>query len=190
MEEFLLFFLSIFVFFIIMNKLYKKKEIVTIKSTIDNREYIVRKLPDAKEAANRLAIVNKKVLQLIASLDPETKDGIDDLQNNYNPKALSETIDGAKYTSYSVNKGEKISICIRRKGDKTFIDDNTIMFVVIHELAHVMTDEVGHTPLFWENMKFLLEEAEKVGIYRPVNYSEEPSQYCGMEINTTPYDFK
>ena len=78
----------------------------------------------------------------------------------------------------------------RRKGDNTFIDDNTIMFVVIHELAHVMTDEVGHTPLFWENMKFLLEEAEKVGIYRPVNYSEEPSQYCGMEINTTPYDFK
>ena len=92
MEEFLLFFLSIFVFFIIMNKLYKKKEIVTIKSTIDNREYIVRKLPDAKEAANRLAIVNKKVLQLIASLDPETKDGIDDLQNNYNPKGFPKQL--------------------------------------------------------------------------------------------------
>ena len=53
-----------------------------------------------------------------------------------------------------------------------------------------MTDEVGHTPLFWDNMKFLLEEGEKEGIYKPINYEKEPSQYCGMEINTTPYDFK
>ena len=52
-----------------------------------------------------------------------------------------------------------------------------------------MTDEVGHTPLFWDNMKYLLEEAEKINIYKPINYEKEPVQYCGMEINTTPYDF-
>ena len=133
MEEFLLFFLSIFVFFIVMNKLYKKGEIVTVKSNIDRRKYIVRKLPDAKEAANRIAIINKKVLQLIASLNEDEKEGISDLQNNYNPNTLSETLNDSKYTSYSVNKGEKLSICIRKK-DNTFIDDNTILFVVIHEL--------------------------------------------------------
>ena len=187
MEEFLLFFLSIFVFFIVMNKLYKKREIVTLKSTVDNQIYIVRKLPDAKDAANKLAIINQKVLRLIASLD-ESKEGVDDLQKNYNPRSLSETIDGAKYTSYSVNKGEKISICIRSK-DNVIIDDNTVLFVVIHELAHVMTNEIGHTPLFWSNMKYLLEEAERIGIYKPINYEKEPVQYCGMEINTTPYEF-
>lgn len=187
MEEFLLFFLSIFVFFIVMNKLYKKREIVTLKSTVDNQIYIVRKLPDAKDAANKLAIINQKVLRLIASLD-ESKEGVDDLQKNYNPRSLSETIDGAKYTSYSVNKGEKISICIRSK-DNVMVDDNTVLFVVIHELAHVMTDEIGHTPLFWSNMKYLLEEAERIGIYKPINYEKEPVQYCGMEINTTPYKF-
>lgn len=187
MEEFLLFFLSIFVFFIVMNKLYKKREIVSIKSTVDNQIYIVRKLPDAKDAANKLATINKKVLRLIASLD-EDKEGVDDLQKNYNPRSLSETIDGAKYTSYSVNKGEKISICIRSK-DNDMVDDNTILFVVIHELAHVMTEEVGHTPLFWSNMKYLLENAERIGIYKPINYEKEPVQYCGMEINTTPYKF-
>ena len=187
MEEFLLFFLSIFVFFIIMNKLYKKREIVSIKSPVDNQIYIVRKLPDAKDAANKLANINKKVLRLIASLD-EDKEGVDDLQKNYDPHSLSETIDGAKYTSYSVNKGEKISISIRSK-DNVMIDDNTILFVVIHELAHVLTEEVGHTPLFWDNMKFLLENAERMGIYKPINYEKEPVQYCGMEINTTPYKF-
>jgi len=188
MEEFLLFFLSIFVFFIVMNKLYKKGEIVTVKSNIDRRKYIVRKLPDAKEAANRIAIINKKVLQLIASLNEDEKEGISDLQNNYNPNTLSETLNDSKYTSYSVNKGEKLSICIRKK-DNTFIDDNTILFVVIHELAHIMTEEIGHTPLFWENMRFLLEKAKEEGIYKPINYVKEPVQYCGMEINTTPYDF-
>ena len=188
MEEFLLFFLSIFVFFIIMNKLYKKGEIISIRSTIDQRIYIVRKLPDAKLAADKLAEINKKVLRLISALD-KNKKGVDDLMNNYNPDALSETIVGSKYTSYSVNKGEKISICIRDAGDNTFIDDNTILFVVIHELSHVMTEEVGHPPIFWENMKYLLEEGEKIGIYSPINYEKQPQDYCGMEINTTPYNF-
>ena len=54
MEEFLLFFLSVFVFFIVINKVYKKGEIISIKSSIDNEIYIVRKLPDAKQAANKL----------------------------------------------------------------------------------------------------------------------------------------
>ena len=65
MEEFLLFFLSIFVFFIVMNKLYKKREIVSIKSTVDNQIYIVRKLPDAKDAANKLANINNTNFAII-----------------------------------------------------------------------------------------------------------------------------
>ena len=145
MEEFLLFFLSIFVFFILINKLYKNGEVVSIKSKVDGRDYIVRKLPDAMGAANKLAEINSKVQRLIHSLDG-SKEGTDKLVKNYNPDTLSETGIGAKYTSYSVNKGEKISICIRQTSDDNFIDDNTVLFVVIHELAHVMTKSVGHTP--------------------------------------------
>lgn len=191
MEEFLLFFLSIFVFFISINKIYKKGEVITVKSTIDGNIYLVRKLPDAKEAANLLSKINQKIQFLLSSLNKyrDTKEGVDQLIDNYNPKTLSETVVGAKYTSYSVNKGEKISICLRNTKDNQFIDENTILFVVIHELSHIMTEEVGHPPIFWENMKYLLEEAEKIGIYNPINYVESPQNYCGMEINTTPYDF-
>jgi hypothetical protein len=188
MEDFLVFFLGIFVFFTVCNKIYKKGDIVSIRSKVDGKIYIVRKLPDAKQAADKLATINDKVLKLISSVDTSKK-GTEDLIDNYNPNALSETLPGSKYTSYSVNKGEKISICIRKESDNSFIDDNTVLFVVIHELAHVMTHEVGHTPLFWDNMKYLLEVGEKIGIYNPVNYQEQPEDYCGMEINTTPYDF-
>ena len=103
--------------------------------------------------------------------------------------SISETGLDAKYTSYSVNKGESIAMCLREP-DNSFIDMNTVHFVIIHELSHVMSESVGHTKEFWSNMKFLLEQAEKISIYKPVDYSKHPVKYCGMIINSSPYDFK
>jgi len=190
MKEFLIFFLTIFVVFIIINKLYALDEVVQIKSEKDNIIYIVRDLPDAKEAVDRLSEINTKILKLIDAVKDEERDGVNRLEENYNPNNLSETGINAKYTSYSVNKGEKISICLRTKTNNTFEDKNTVMFVVIHELAHVMTKSVGHGKDFWENMNYLLHEAEKIGIYDHHDYGKIPVDYCGMEINSTPYDLK
>ena len=64
---------------------------------------------------------------------------------------------------------------------------NTLTFVALHELAHVATLSVGHTEEFWNNFKFLLQEAKKIGIYNPVNYKKEPARYCGMNIDDNPY---
>ena len=60
------------------------------------------------------------------------------------------------------------------------------MFVTIHELSHIMTEDTGHTTRFWANMKYLLEESSKIGIYNPVDYSKNPVMYCGTKINSTP----
>ena len=74
---------------------------------------------------------------------------------------MLETEETSKYTSYSLNKGEKIALCIRKKGEaKEFIEDNTIMFVAIHELAHIMTESVGHEPEFWDNMGLFTSESK------------------------------
>ena len=54
------------------------------------------------------------------------------------------------------------------------IDENTLAFVAIHELGHVMTESVGHTKEFWQNFKFLLKDAVKLGIYKPVDYKKNP----------------
>uniref|UniRef100_A0A6C0L2Z4 WLM domain-containing protein n=1 Tax=viral metagenome TaxID=1070528 RepID=A0A6C0L2Z4_9ZZZZ len=188
MDSFIVFFLSIFVLFIIISKIFIDHGIVQERSDIDNLIYIVRKGPGSKEAANKLALLNQKAMRLIQSLDDE-KEGVPYMKNKYSPNNLSETTKNAEYTSYSVNKGEHISLCIRNN-DGTFIDENTIIFVFIHELSHVMTEEIGHPKIFWDNMKYLLEEGEKLGIYEPVDYKEEPKNYCGMEINSTPYEFK
>ena len=63
---------------------------------------------------------------------------------------------------------------------------NTIMFVALHELAHTMTQSIGHTEEFWDNFRFLLKEAIAKGIYKYKNYKEEPEAYCGISITDTP----
>jgi len=193
MEEFLLFFLCILLIFTIINKFKENNDITTIISKIDDRKYIVRGLPDAEKAADKLAELNIIILKLIKSLENKEHNdytsSIKTLIYRYDPDALSETGKNAEYTSYSVNKGQKISICIRNK-DNTFINNNIILFVVIHELAHVMTESIGHTKEFWDHMKYLLEKANEINIYHPEDYSKSPVSYCGMEINSTPYDFK
>ena len=65
MEEFLLFFLCILLIFTIINKFKENNDIKKIISKIDDRKYIVRNLPDAGKAADKLAELNIIILKLI-----------------------------------------------------------------------------------------------------------------------------
>jgi len=189
MNEFILFFIVVLILLSIMSFLKKNKNIIYVKSNIDGKKYLVRKLKDSQEASNKLAELNQMIDKIIDVCQETDKANVKLLKDNYNPETLSETVPGSKYTSYSVNKGEKISICLRHK-DNSYMKINTVIFVTIHELAHIMTLSVGHTKEFWDNMKYILEQAEKIGLYVPVDYSIHNESYCGMTINSTPYDFK
>jgi hypothetical protein len=50
-----------------------------------------------------------------------------------------------------------------------------------------MTVSIGHKQEFWQNFKFLLENAKQAGIYDPIDYKKNPQEYCGMTINDNPY---
>ena len=106
----------------------------------------------------------------------------------FNPTKISETLPTSEYTAYSENKGEKLAFCLdKRKNGTTLIDINTLTFVAIHELAHIMTKTEGHKQEFWENFKFLLEQAKAANIYQPVDYKKNNEPYCGMDITDNPY---
>jgi hypothetical protein len=49
-----------------------------------------------------------------------------------------------------------------------------------------MTVSVGHKMDFWQNFKFLLENAKDAKIYDTVDYKKEPQSYCGMMISDSP----
>lgn len=164
-------------------------EVTYVKSTIDNNEYLVRNLKDKDEAANILAMLKKKlekICEIMKQKYPNDK-SVTRMNEKFNSDNITESGKNNQYTSYSVNKGEKIVFCIRQKDeDESFVDENTITFVAIHELAHIMTKSVGHTKEFWNNFEKLLKEAVDNKLYQKENYSENPKEYCGIKVSDSP----
>ena len=121
--------------------------LVSMKSEKDGRTYLVQDLPNKKEAAEMLALIKgnmDKVKNYYAQeefvSDPTAKNLVD----RYNPQSIMENSMTSTDTSYSENKGEKIVLCLRDKTNPPgypFVDINTVMFVVLHEMAHLMTAE-------------------------------------------------
>lgn len=167
------------------------KNLVQVRSRKDGNLYNVQNLPDKEEAADMLADIRGNLEKLInhykddpASMgDPRIKVMIE----RFHPENMFENDLDDDSTSYSENKGEKIVVCIRdKRPGYPFVDTNTVMFVILHEMAHLMTTTVGHTPEFWANFRILLNDGSKIGIYTPENYSHTPKLYCGMTITDTP----
>ncbi len=166
-------------------------EVQKVKSDTDGRSYVVRVEEDSKQAANLLGTINLKLLKLIEHLkeDHPDDDRTKRLIKKYNPDALSEGTEDKNYTSYSVNKGEKIVFCLRMRDEKNnLVDENTLTYVAVHELAHVATKEIGHVPIYWANFKWMLGIARDKGIYKYVNYKEKPQPYCGLLIGNNILD--
>ena len=162
-----------------------------VKSTVDSREYLVQSLPDKQQAADLLARIREKLVTLVAHLEKTVPDDprVVRIAKNFNPDALSEGTDNTKYTSYSVNKGEKIVFCLRaRDGTKRLEDINMMAFVAIHELGHICTEDVGHTKPFWDNFKWLLEHAVNIGVYTKHDFANKPKEYCGMTVKSNVLD--
>lgn len=183
-------FIIVLIFFLYYESKYS--QLTYVKSNVDDRQYLVRNRKDKQEASDLLGNIRKNLDNIVSSLIQKYPDEnrIKRLKQNYNPEKISESIPHTDYTSYSVNKGEQIVFCLRSKDEEEkLIDLNTIMFVAIHELAHVMTKSVGHTDEFWANMKYLLQESIKLGVYNEDDYRVNPKKYCGTEITDSPlYD--
>jgi hypothetical protein len=162
-----------------------------IISTVDGNKYCVRDRTKLQDAADLLAQVTKKCKDLVEymGITHPTNDAVKRLVDGFRPNKIMETLPTSTYTAYSENKGEKIAFCLnsQKENNESLIDIDTLTFVAIHELSHVMTLSIGHKQDFWENFKFLLENAKAAGIHNPKNYKEEPAEYCGMKITDNPY---
>ena len=195
-----------------------KYEVVYVKSKVNGKEYLVRNLEDKEDAADLLARLNIKLEKLVNYLSEQEnkgnlgkiydkyivkddkkhitkrkfKEDVKRLVNNFNPDEFSESTPDAQYTSYSVNKGEKIVFCLRAKSEDEKINEkltqeNIMMFVALHELGHLMTKSVGHEPEFWDNFKILLKVGIDINVYQHIDFNKNPKDYCGTKITDTPH---
>ena len=174
-------------------KIYSESDVFTLKciiSGVDGNKYCVRNRLKLKEAADLLATVTGKARIFVKELGAKHPEDerVKRLVNGFDPKKIQETLPTSELTAFSENKGEKLAFCLARtKHSERLIDENTLTFVYTHELAHIATKSIGHKKEFWDNFKFLLEQAKEAGFHSPIDYKKNPQTYCGMTITDNPY---
>jgi predicted metal-dependent hydrolase len=195
MEDFTTFFFILIcasIFYVYLEN--KASDVTYVR--LNKVEYLVRNLPDKEEAALLLSKIRDRLSRVVDAVcteidnksnSDEHNNSLKRLKKNFKPNNITESSPGNKYTSYSINKGDKIVFCLRSKnGYNKLVDINTMMFVAIHELAHLMTKSIGHTTEFWDNMRFLLKSGIKIGVYEKQDFNNMPVDYCGTKITDTP----
>jgi hypothetical protein len=172
---------------------YKKSkyEMALVKSSIDGNNYLVRNMEDKDAAADRLARIREKLLRLMKYLEQSFGDRpfVKQIMRNFDasPERFAESTPEAAYTSYSVNKGEKIFMCLRQRDEKEdLVDENILIFVALHEMSHIGTASIGHTKEFWNHFAWLLEKSETLGVYSYQDFAAHPVEYCGVHITDSP----
>lgn len=164
-------------------------------------EYKTAKTNNKKYGIQEIFSNTDVAVELLAKLHINMSNFVKDLEKKYtNDKKIKRLVYGFNRvqieeapnendsTSYTINKGDLMALCIRQKTtDHPLHDYNTLLFVIIHEMAHIMSISEGHNSEFIENFRFLLKEATNLGYYTPINYRESPIEYCGMKVTNNPY---
>lgn len=171
---------------------YQNKDHEYVKAN-DGKSYRVQDTDDKKKSANLLAEIIKRCKLLLDHLEKIQPDDFRTvtLLDRFNPSNITENNqDEAKngITSYTINKGDNIVVCLKQK-DGELVDINTMMYVVVHELAHICDlKSEQHDDRFWKNFEWLLNHAINIGIYTYEDYAEENKPYCGISITSNVVD--
>ena len=146
---------------------YNKKDICYTKSSIDEKFYLVRNIKDKDKASyiigkivKDLNIIAKYCKQNIRKF-PKMKLYINRIYNRINGVIFRESSAYSPYTSYTINKGDEMVLCLRSKRTNKIHDYNILIYVAIHELGHIGCTEIGHTKLFFKINRFFTKTSNK-----------------------------
>lgn len=207
--------LVVLVIFLVVRRLVLGPDHFTIEHTrpvlsqVDGVKYRVHEDHNgAQRAADMLARLNAKTVDLMRALRaryvrgpdgdafPERREAVEHLLSRYNPDNLAENSpkDPSGDTSYTLDKGAVVAICLRRRGPSPTGDPraddihdlDTLFFVTLHEMAHIAIDDIDHPKRFWSAFRFLLEAAEEAGVYQSPDFARAPRSYCGVTIDYNP----
>lgn len=171
-------------------------------SAVDGRAYRVQPgHGDAQAAADAVAAINGRLTAVLRALRAKYRGAggargaaTARLLARYDPDALAENSprDPTGDTSYTLDKGALIALCLRQRGagGGALHDLDTLTFVAVHEMAHVATVTPpgvdSHAPVFWSTFRFLLEEAAAAKVFAPPDFALRPVAYCGLRVDYNP----
>jgi predicted metal-dependent hydrolase len=183
--------ITIIVIIIYLFLFHNKKNVVLIEGS-DKNKYLVYNDKQKEVSAVLLGDVVQNMFKLrdylYNNIDkyPEYTNYIKQLHTNLNKdrSLIYENDPNSKLTSFSINKGEEIGFCLKSKKTGNIHDINLIMYVALHEMAHIACPEIGHGDLFKKIFKLLTEVAIEINIYKLENYESNPIEYCGMMLSS------
>lgn len=184
--------ISMVIIFIYIFLFINRNNLIYVESK-SGTKFLVHKDKHKNEKANLLGRIVENIFLLknhmVKNIDsfPNYRPYIKQLEENLSETrtVIYETDPESNLTSYSVNKGEELSFCLKSKKTDTLHDINLLMYVAIHEMAHVACPEIGHGDLFKKIFRKLAEEAINIGVYKKVDFSDSPTEYCGMILSSS-----
>jgi hypothetical protein len=172
-----------------------------LTSNIDKRSYRVRKGADMQLKADILAILNGKFQIIVNNLknDPNylQDTAVQRLISNWESGVTLKEIGNMENdAAYVINKRD-MSFCLQKTKNEVVLEElNLITYVGIHELSHIMSEEIGHGPEFIKNFEFLLNYAKQIVYYDPLLKRQLPlyiqlnklntkDSYCGVNLENS-----
>ena len=183
--------LIIIILYFIISKIvfYNKSEY--LKSNTNDKYYLVK---DTKNKYNKVELIDKLfnslnvLLEELKNSNYDFKDiNIEEIQEKIKNSEILENITDSD-TSYTVNKGEKIILCLADRENDNLYSYNLLMYVLIHELEHILNTTYGHDDNFKKTFRFILEKAIELNLYTYEDYKNNPVNYCGLILNTNIMD--
>jgi predicted metal-dependent hydrolase len=191
-EQEIIIFSVIIVLAYLMYKI-RKSKLTIIENEDTGMKLMVYNDKNKKGSANLLSEIIVRMFKLRNNLIKdkekysEFKQYIELLESNFNESRtqIYENDPSSELTSFSVNKGEEVAFCLKSKKDGRLHEINLLIYVAIHEMAHMACPEIGHGDLFKKIFKFLTLRAIEMQLYEKDDYGKNPVEYCGMILSST-----
>jgi hypothetical protein len=159
----------------------------SVKSNLDNNYYSVRKSKGNQIKADLLALIRLKLDTIVKSLEKSeysTNKTVARLIANWNKGVTIKEIGKLETdAAYVINK-QYMSFCLPDGIEKSLEKINLMTYVAIHELAHVMSLEIGHGTEFVKNFEFLLNYSKGIQYFDPVQNKNLPVYIQLNQLNT------
>lgn len=119
-----------------------------------------------KEPFNNYDPKIQELINIITPIFNKNNIFINKLKSLNNRNILSEVNINVGRKSYTLNK-KNVFLCLKDEQGQ-YYDDNTLIYVLLHEIAHVInTKSIGHDRHFHNTFKELLDLATEKNIYNP-----------------------
>jgi hypothetical protein len=190
MRIILIVFIIVFIYIFLFSN---HNNFVFIENELDGTRFLVQNDKNKELSSKHLAELVDKMYKLrnylVKNKDnySEYKKYIELLEKGFNSNrtTIYENKKDTDTTSYNVNKGEEMVFCLKDKKTNNLHDMNLLMYVAIHEMAHIACPEIGHGYLFQKIFKFLTETAIKLKLYTKYDFESKPVEYCGMKLSSS-----